>query len=328
MTVSSQPKGTLPVDKDLVIIFLLVAITGIIFFFVANQRAFLNFFYLPVLFGAYSFGKRYATMSALLSVILICTVAYVYPMAFSFSKDTPLYRWLDITTWGGFLLITGYYMGLLYEKKEDTYKQLKRTYMGIIEMLSLLIDSVDKETRSHSFRVSVVAEMLARQMRFPEEEVENIRIAALLHDLGKVGISAEMLKGIGKLSDDELVEMRRHPRMAADVLGPVGGKVLEILPLILHHHERFDGSGYHAMVGKEIPMGARIVAVADVYDALTSDRSYRKALSPFEARKEIVGNSGSHFDPEVVEAFEAVFPKLYTETPVYPDAGFNGLKIM
>jgi HD-GYP domain-containing protein (c-di-GMP phosphodiesterase class II) len=199
--------GLYKVDKELTIVLLLVSITGIIFFFVANQRAFLNFFYLPVLYGAYSYGKRYATHSALFSVTLISLVAYVYPMTFQFKDGGALYRWLDIATWGGFLLVTGYSMGLLYEKKEEKSRELRKTYMGIIEMLSLLIDSVDKQTQSHSYRVSMLSEMMARQMGLPEGEVENVRVAALLHDIGKVGISSEMLNGVGKLSPEDLYEM-------------------------------------------------------------------------------------------------------------------------
>lgn len=320
-------KNIYKVDKELTIVFLLVAITGIIFFFVANQRAFLNFFYLPVLYGAYCFGKRYATHSALFAIIMVSMVAYFYPYTFSFHEGGALYRWLDIATWGGFLLVTGYYMGLLYEKKEETNRELRKTYIGIIEMLSLLIDSVDKQTQSHSYRVSMISEIMARQMGLPESEVENIRIAALLHDIGKVGVSAEMLKGAGKLSPEDLTEMKKHPRIGADVLGAAGGRVLEILPLILNHHEKYDGSGYNAMLGKDIPAGARIIAVADVYDALTSDRPYRKALSPFEARREIVENSGTHFDPGVVKVFDSIFPKLYSEGPVFPSAGLTNLNI-
>lgn len=113
----SRMAPSLAFGKELVVIFLLVAITAIIFFFVSNQRAFLNFFYLPVLLGAYFFGKRYATLAALFSIILISVVAYFHPASFSFAGHRDLERWLDIGTWGGFLLVTGYLMGMMYEKK-------------------------------------------------------------------------------------------------------------------------------------------------------------------------------------------------------------------
>jgi putative nucleotidyltransferase with HDIG domain len=306
------------IDKELIIVFLLVIITAIIFFFVSNQRAFLNFFYLPVLLGAYFYGRRYATLAALFSMILICTVAYVYPETFGFEGNHNLDRWLDIGTWGGFLLITGYFMGLLYEKKEAARKDIRRTYHGVIEMLSLLIDSVDQHTHSHSYRVSVLAEKVAQQMGCSEEEMENIRIAALLHDLGKIGVSREVLTKVGSLTAADREHLKAHTVKAASLLQPLGGRVTELLPLILGHHEKYDGNGYHSLVGEDIPLGARIIAVADVYDALTSDRPYRKALPPFFAKNEILSNSGTHFDPLVVKAFETIFPTFDLESTTLP----------
>lgn len=308
------------INKDLIIVFLLVAITGFIFFYVANQRAFLNFFYVPVLIGAYHFGKRYATLSAVLSVIMISLMAYYYPSTFQFTKSGELYKWLDIGTWGGFLIITGYCMGILYEKKEEKSKEVNRTYRGIIDMLSVIIDSADKRTQSHSFRVSIISEMIARTMDLSEQEIENIRIGALLHDIGKLGISADTLNKVGKLSLAEQNEIKKHTKIGTDVLGSQSNRFLDLLPIILHHHERYDGSGYNATVGQDIPLGARIVAVADVYEALTADRPYRKALSPFEARKAIVDFSGTQFDPEVVKIFDSIFPSLYREGPLFPSA--------
>lgn len=310
--------GHLKIDKELIIVFLLVSITAIIFFFISNQRAFLNFFYLPVLIGAYFFGKRYATYSALLSVILVFLIAYFYPATFIFSSDSQLYKWLDITTWGGFIIVTGYFMGLLYERQELAKKKIQRTYQGIIEMLSLMIDSVDRHTQSHSYRVSVIASMIAEQMRCTDEEVENVRVAALLHDLGKLGVSSEVLTNIRKLTSDEREHMKTHARRGADILEPLGGKVLDILPFILYHHEKYDGSGYHHMTGENIPLGARIIAVADVFDALISDRPYRKGVSPLQAKKVLMDNTGTQFDPSVMRAFEAIFHKIDSEIPLLP----------
>ncbi|MFZ1035575.1 MAG: HD domain-containing phosphohydrolase [Smithella sp.] len=312
-------KRLFKVDRELIIIFLLVVITGITFFFVVNQRAFLNFFYLPVLLGAYFFGRRYATLAAFFSITLIFAMAYTYPFSFKYEMGSELYRWLDLITWGCFLIITGYTMGLLYEKKETAYKEINKTYQGVVEMLALIIDSVDSQTRSHSYRVAVISEQIALKMGCTSCEVENIRLAALLHDLGKIGISSELLQKIGQLSGIEKDMIKNHPQIAVDVIAPVGGKVLEILPLILGHHEKWDGSGYHSQVGENIPMGARIIAVADVYDALISDRPYRKALSPFQAKKEIMDNVNKHFDPDVAVAFEHIFPQIEDiDTFIFP----------
>jgi HD-GYP domain-containing protein (c-di-GMP phosphodiesterase class II) len=114
--------------------------------------------------------------------------------------------------------------------------------------------------------------------------------------------------------------MKDHTKFGADVLAPVGGRVLQILPYVLLHHEKYDGSGYHNIEGKSIPLGARIIAVADYYDALVSDRPYRQGLSPLNVRKDIVANAGTHFDPDVVKAFEAIFFTLDTDTPLMPDS--------
>lgn len=228
----------LKVDKELIIVFLLVAITGFIFFFIPNQRAFLNFFYLPVLVGAFFFGKRYATLSATLSVLLIVLVALVYSDKFLVVSKDQLSKWLDVASWGGFLIVTGYCIGHLYEKKERALAEIKKTYRGVMEMLSLIIDSVDQETQSHSNRVSVIAVMIARAMKCPEHEIENIRAAALLHDLGKLGVSNEVLQKIGTLTEDEREIIRTHTTRGADFIKPVGGKVLQILPYIIYHHEQ------------------------------------------------------------------------------------------
>lgn len=304
------------VDKELIIVFLLVAIAGFIFFFVSNQRAFLTMFYIPVLIGAYHFGKRYATNAAVLSGILVFVIAYYYPASFAMPSDEGLYRWLDLVTWLGFLLVMGYYVGLLYERKENAKEEIKKTYQGIIEMLSLIIDSVDKQTQSHSYRVSVVAERIAIQMKCPLQEIENIKIAALLHDLGKLGLSAEVLNKIGKLSAEEREHVKAHVKIGAQFIAPVGGRVLDLLPYILLHHEKYDGTGYQSVIGEGVPLGARIIAVADYYDALLSDRPYRQGLSPLTVRDEILQNSGKHFDPAVVEAFAAIFQTLGADAPL------------
>jgi putative nucleotidyltransferase with HDIG domain len=303
------------IDKDLIIIILLVALAGFIYFFIVNQRAFLNIFYLPVLFGAYFFGKRYAIISSVFSVVIICFFAYFFPHSFAAVTlvNIELYRWLDIITWGIFLIFTGYCMGILYQKKEDAKAELQKTYRGIIEMLSLIIESVDSQTQSHSHRVSVLAEMIAKQMRLNQFEIENIRVAAILHDIGKMGISEAVLQKVTELTDQERTHIRQHTWYAINMLEPLGDTLGDLLPIILHHHEKYDGTGYHKTTQENIPLGARIIAVADVYDALTTDRPYRKAFSPLQAKQEILKNSGTHFDPIVVAAFDSIFPYIENE---------------
>lgn len=312
-------KSSFNIDKELVIILLAVAIACFIYFFIVNQRAFLNIFYLPVLLGAYFFGKRYAVVSAAVSVVIIVCLAYVFPNSFAMypGQNAELFKWMDIITWGLFLIFTGYCMGILYDKKEEARKELQRTYSGIIEMLSLVIESADNYTQSHSHRVSMISELIAREMKLNPFEVENIRVAALLHDLGKIGVSEAVLQKVTALTAQERVKMRQHAWLAVNMLEPLGETVGDILPIILHHHEKYDGSGYYKAAQDDIPLGARIIAVADVYDALTTDRPYRKAFSSLQAKHEILSNSGTHFDPRVVVAFKQVFPYIETENYLF-----------
>lgn len=302
------------VDKELIMIFLMVIIVAFIHFQVSAQEGLLNLFYFPVLFGAYFFGRRHSTYSAVLATVMVFSLAYFIPENFQpISSTTELTKWTNLTIWGGFLIITGWAMGTLYERKEAYTRELTTTYQGIFTMLSLVIDSVDKYTQSHSYRVSRYSEMLARAANLKDHEVEEIRIAALLHDLGKIGVSAHVLNKVGKLSEEERGEMEDHTSRAAHILSPFEDRVLNILPLILNHHERYDGKGYHGLLGDEIPMGAKIIAIADVYDALITDRPYRKALTPSEVEDEILRGTGTHFDPKVIEYFKKVSYDMRTE---------------
>ena len=110
-----------------------------------------------------------------------------------------------------------------------------------------------------------------------------------------------------------------HTKHGADVLHPMGGKVLQLIPLVLYHHEKYDGTGTQGLAGEDIPLGARIIAVADVYDALISDRPYRKGLAPLQVREEILSNSGKQFDPNVVKVFDSILPKIDFEFPLITD---------
>jgi hypothetical protein len=303
------------IDKELVIVFLLVAITGTVFFFVSNQRAFLNFFYLPVLISAYFFGRRHATQSAFFSVLLIFLIAYYYPSTFTFDLNSEFYRWLDILTWGGFLIVTGYYMGHLYEKKERANEEIKKTYQGIVEILSLIIDATDKAAQNHSYRVSVISGLIARDMGLSEVWVENVRIAALLHDLGKLDVGSEVLNKLGNLPGEECENMRVRTVRGPDTLEPMCGKILDILPSILYHNEKFDGSGVLGMAGDDIPLGARIIAVADAYDSIVAASSFPKGLKPPDAQQEIIKHTKTLFDPRVVKAFSSIFPSLESGVP-------------
>jgi putative nucleotidyltransferase with HDIG domain len=215
-------------------------------------------------------------------------------------------QWLDITVWGGSLVITGYLMGTLCERKNSQLEELRNTYHGVLMILRHFI-SKDTYTENHSYRVSVYATTIATAMDLSAAQIEDVRAAALLHDIGKLDISRELLYKAARLTKEEYEEIKKHVSKGVEMLEPVGGSLRRVIPIILAHHDKFDGSGYHSTAGEDIPVEARIIAVADVYDSLTSDRPYRKAMSVFEARDTITKGSETEFDPVVVEAFLSAF---------------------
>jgi len=192
--------------------------------------------------------------------------------------------------------------------------ELRQTYTGLLQILSQIISN-DKFTQNHSYRVSVYATQIAGEMGFTPDRIEDIRAAALLHDIGKLELSRDVLYKAAKLNANDVKEIRTHVDKGMNFLSPVAGSLSRILPIILAHHDKFDGSGYHATKGENIPIEARILSVADVYDALVSDRPYRKGLSPFEARDIILKGEGTDFDPQIIRAFESAFHKQRLEVP-------------
>ena len=174
----------------------------------------------------------------------------------------------------------------------------------------------DAGTAAHADRCAQYALALAQQLRLPSDEVEAIRVAALLHDLGKVEIPASILQKPGPLTENEWRLMRQHPVLSHRALAQLGG-FNDVLPLVRHHHERFDGAGYpDGLSGEDIPRGSRIILVIDAYDAMTSDRPYRRAMPVADAAKELVRCSGSQFDPRMVRAFLLILCGLGHSRPL------------
>ncbi len=309
-------RRTLDVNKEALLVFSLILMAGLLNFVVASNRMVLGFYTLPTLASAYLYGRRHATLTALASILLVVLVVYFNP-AFGASTEsfaTSFQRWLEIAAWGGILLLTGYAMGTLYEHSKAQLRELRETYNGILVILQQFI-SKDKYTQNHSCRVSVYAPRIGAQMGLSEDRLEDIRAAALLHDVGKLDISRKILYKAARLTEEEFGEIKRHVSIGMSILKPIGGSLRRILPIILSHHDKFDGSGYDLKKGEEIPLETRILSVADVYDALTSDRPYRKGMSPLDAKETIVKQSGQDFDPRVVEAFLAVFRRGEMEAP-------------
>ena len=187
------------------------------------------------------------------------------------------------------------------------FEQLHALSVGTLEALARTIDAKSPWTAGHSTRVAEVALAVARAMHFDAPAMERIRRGALLHDIGKIGISADILDSPAPLTGEQMAIVREHPALGARILEPLP-HCADILPMVLQHHERFDGGGYPAgLSGTGIALDARVLAVADVYDAITSDRPYRRGLPPRDAAVRISDGAGTQFDPDVVAAFADAF---------------------
>jgi len=192
------------------------------------------------------------------------------------------------------------------EALQKAHTDLQEAYDKTIEGWVLALDLRDRETEGHTKRVTEMTTKLARKLKCTEEELIHIHRGALLHDMGKMGIPDEILQKPGPLTDDEWIIMRRHPQYAYQMLSPIN-YLSQALIIPYYHHERWDGSGYpHKLKGKDIPLHARLFSVVDVWDALSSDRPYRKGLPSQEVVEYLQKEAGRLFDPEIVDVFIAL----------------------
>lgn len=189
------------------------------------------------------------------------------------------------------------------KKKPKISFKNKKALIEFVHALAKTVKAKDQYTEEHSDLMAKVAVEMAKDLKLSETQIETVRLGALLHDLGKIGINESILLKPGKLDEKEFEIVKQHPQIGAEIVRTVHA-LKDAIPLILYHHERYDGSGYlKGLKGEEIPVGARIIGIADVYQALRSDRPYRKAYTKDEALKIIKEGAGKEFDPHIVDIF-------------------------
>ncbi len=213
---------------------------------------------------------------------------------------------LKVSIWAALLFMAPL---LLARYSFMKYAETRNLFFGTVSALSQAIDAKDGFTRGHADRVSRIAGALAREMRLGEHQIEQIELAGLLHDIGKIGVEDRILMKPDRLEADEQELMRRHPIYGASILEP-SAALRPLVPLVLYHHERFDGTGYpEGLRGDEIPLGSRIIIVADAYEAMTSDRIYRKSIGHEAAMQQLNRHKSVQFDPDVVRALEKLLER-------------------
>ena len=189
------------------------------------------------------------------------------------------------------------------EELSQTYEKLEKAYLDSIQTLRYTVEAKDPYTRGHSDRVSEFSVLIGEKLNMSEEDLKTLRVGGLFHDIGKIGIPDSILLKEAKLTDDEYSQIKNHPSIGAHIL--CNAEVFkDIIPIVKHHHERYDGNGYPGKLkGEEIPFMARIAAVADTFDAMTSKRTYRNALDIEVVKSEIERCSGTQFDPQIAKVF-------------------------
>lgn len=224
------------------------------------------------------------------------------------------------------LLANREYRMKLEEKVEQQTEEIRNTFLGAVKALAEALEAKDPYTNGHSMRVTELAVALARESGRSEEEQDRIRLAGLVHDIGKIGVPEEILHKPDRLTEQEFDFIKEHPGIGERILKPVI-RDPEVLAIVLHHHERFSGGGYpEGLAGEDIPIGSRLMGVADAYDAMTSCRPYRNAMHPDKARSQLMANRGSQFDPEVVDLFMAMDEDKMPFCPISASPGEKSSK--
>ena len=195
------------------------------------------------------------------------------------------------------------YQQHLEERVEAQARKIRAAFLSALMALAHALEAKDRYTNGHSQRVARISVAIAKELDMSRDSVERVRVAGLIHDIGKIGVRESILNKTGKLTDEEFQHIKEHPETGEHILNPIVDDN-EILRIVRNHHEHYDGTGFpDALSGEQIPLGARILAVADAYDAMTSERPYRRAMSAQTACAEIERGKGAQFDPEVADAF-------------------------
>lgn len=199
------------------------------------------------------------------------------------------------------------------DELRDTNEKLEKAYMESIETLRYTVEAKDVYTRGHSDRVSAYSVLIGEKLGLSDDDLKKLKVGGLFHDVGKIGIPDSILLKTEKLTDDEYSEIKNHPTIGVHILSNAT-IFQDIIPIVKHHHERFDGRGYPSQLnGENIPLFARIAAVADTFDAMTSRRSYRDALSLDIVKEEITKCSGTQFDPQIANVFLDILNNQYED---------------
>jgi HD-GYP domain-containing protein (c-di-GMP phosphodiesterase class II) len=292
-----------------IILLLEFAIATFVYFTGGTKYVYLQFMYLPVMLGGLLFGSVGGVIVASIAGLLL---GPFMPLEVSANLPQPTLSWIVRT--GFFCLIggsSGVLSSLLRQRMrmiENVAQELSVTYGRTLHALVSLIQERDDKTADHSQRVAYNAVVIGRELGVNQDHLETLYWSGILHDLGKIGISEQILNKPGPLTPEERLEMQRHPLIGERVLLNASPDFAPIAKAVRSHHERFDGTGYpDQLQGDTIPLAARVLTVLDVFEALTSKRPYREPMSTREALLFLRENAQTHFDTKIVDIFTSLY---------------------
>ncbi len=297
--------------KELLIVLSMLGIAWMLNYSLASQYLLLGFYTLPAVVSAYLFGRRQAVFTAFAAILLVGLVNYLHPGRFNSAQIAGIggdNQWYHIVSWGCILLVTAYTMGTLYERNKNKMEELRQTYQGLLLILRHFI-AQDEEKENHCFRVSIYATRLASAIGLGKEDIEDIRSAALLHDIGHLKISRSILYKAARIN--RLPSSKRGDSVAEN--HPLSGPMGRILPMLIGQYAPSEQAGKEE--SPPPPVGASILAIADAYDLMTAGTDQQPPLSSQEAKAKILADQASRYDPEVVKAFANAVDRLDLDLP-------------
>jgi len=274
-------------------------------YFVVQKASFLHFYFLPALVAGFVLGRRMAILTSVLSISFVVLLRVIAPGHFSLGQSA-IDTTVTIILWGGFLILTSYVVGSLHEQNAQKIRELKQAYVGVLEILSKYIESRDRYAMGHSLRVSRVASEIAKAMELPVNRVENCRVAGLLHDIGKVELSMNLIRNAAALSDVEREDIATQAKTGARMIDSMGEILKDVVPIIEHQHALYGEAGER---DRGAPLESFIIGAADAYDVLVTDGPYRAGKPPYVAVAEMEKCAGREFHPTVVAALKEVASK-------------------
>jgi hypothetical protein len=290
--------------KELLLLFFLVLIAAAIQNLVASQRMALVFYFLPTLYSAYNFGRRHATLTALASVVVVVSLTFLNPAIFSRRLELPLpfdSRWLDLTVWGGVLVIAAYAMGTLYERSQKSLNELKDGYDGMLVILQHFLSN-QKYSEAHSYRISMYATEISESLGLDARSTEDVRTAALLSNVNELGISNDILFKAANLSQEDVAKGLRKQSRTGFKAEDMSSILKRAIPIVVGAQQLKKTGSNPA----DAPVEVQILTLAEKFESLVTDPRGGK-MSPAQAVDSIAKGFGAKYDSMIVDAFVKAF---------------------